>query len=183
MRCTYTNVPHDVNFDRARYQQFLREQKLSERAIERLNIHFIPDFTLSHLRGSEELRAGGAFFRRSREYIANMNETAPAFYRPVNPDNQYATIFLRPMKCHMATHLINRTFLHETRHHIQHCLNLPYCRSRPENAMFASLEWKDQPWEKDAENFARDYVNQVCFFLPVPRPWKRSDLPHSSEKE
>jgi hypothetical protein len=179
MRCTYTNVSHDINFDRARYQQFLREQGLCEHDIKHLNIHFMNDFTLSHLRGSEELLASGAFFQRGKEYVAKMNETASAFYRPVNPDNQYAAIFFRPKKCLPR---LNYTFLHETRHHIQHCLNLPYCRSSPGNEMFASLEWKDQPWEIDAEKFAEDHVNQVSFFLPVPRPWKRSDLPHPMKR-
>ena len=173
MRCTYTNVQRDINFDRTRYQQFLREQGLSERDITYLNIHFIADFTLSHLRGSEELRAGGAFFQRGREYIEQENKTTPAFYRPVNPDSKYAAIFFRPMKCLLW---LNHTLLHETRHHIQHCQNLPCCRTRLENEGLDSLEWKDRPWEKDAEKFANDHVNQVSFFLSVPRPLKRSDL-------
>jgi hypothetical protein len=96
MRCSYTKVSRDIHFDRARYQQFLREQGLCEHDINYLNIHFIHDFTLSQLRGSEELRAGGAFFQRGEEYVAKMNETASAFYRPVNPDNQYAAIFFSP---------------------------------------------------------------------------------------
>jgi hypothetical protein len=175
MRCTYTNVPRDVNFDRARYQQFLREQGLSERDIKRLNIHFVNDFTLSHFKGSEELLAGGAFFQRGREYIEKQNKTTPAFYRPVNPDNMYAAIFLRPKKC-PTPHLLHRTLLHETRHHIQHCQNLSRCRTSPGNEVFASLEWKDQPWEKDAEKFAEDHVDQVSFFLLVSRPLKRGDL-------
>ena len=180
MRCSYTHVSHDINFDRARYQQFLREQGLCEHNINYLNIHFINDFTLSHFRGNEELLAGGAFFQRGKEFVAKMNETASAFYRPVNPDNQYAAIFFRPKKCIPR---LNYTFLHETRHHIQHCLNLPCCRSSPGNEMFASLEWKDQPWEFDAEKFAEDHVNQVSFFLLVPRPWKRSDLPPPMKRE
>ena len=175
MQCTYTNVSHDIHFDRAGYQQFLREQGLDEHAIKYLNLHFINDFTLSHFRGSEELLAGGAFFQRGKDYIAKMNEMTPAFYRPVHPECKYAAIFLRP-KMGSLPYRLNRTLLHETRHHLQHCQNLPSCRSRPGNEVFASLEWKDQPWEIDAEKFAEDYVNQVAFFLPVPRPWKRSDL-------
>jgi hypothetical protein len=180
MRCTYTKVSRDIHFDRARYQQFLREQGLCEHDINYLNIHFIHDFTLSQLRGSEELRAGGAFFQRGEEYVAKMNETASAFYRPVNPDNQYAAIFFRPNKC---LPLLNYTFLHETKHHIQHCLKESCCRCSPGNEMFASLEWKDQPWEIDAEKFAEDRVNQVSFFLPVPRPWKRGKLPPPMKRE
>jgi hypothetical protein len=176
MRCTYTNVPRDVNFDRIRYQQFLREQGLSERDIKRLNIHFINDFTLSHFKGSEELLADGAFFQRGREYVEEQNKTARAFYRPVNPDNMYAAIFLRPEKC-PTLYFLHHTLLHETRHHIQHCQNLSCCRTSPGNEGLASLEWKDRPSEKDAEKFADDHVNQVSFFLSVPRPWKRSDLP------
>jgi hypothetical protein len=45
----------------------------------------------------------------------------------------------------------------------------PYYSSRAYNE-------RNQPWEIDAEEFARRYVNQACFFLPVSRPLKRSDL-------
>ena len=75
MQCTYTNVSPDIHFDRARYQQFLREQGLNEHAIKYLNIHFITDFTLSHLRSSEELLAGGTFFQRGKEYVEQENRT------------------------------------------------------------------------------------------------------------
>jgi hypothetical protein len=109
MRCTYTNVPHDVNFDKIRYQQFLREQGLSEHAIKYLNIHFINDFTLSHFKGSEELLADGAFFQRGREYVEEQNKMARAFYRPVNPDNMYAAIFLRPKKCPTPYQSVEKT--------------------------------------------------------------------------
>ena len=176
MRCTYTNVTHDIHFDQTRYQQFLREQGLNEYAIKYLNIHFIHDFTLSHFRGSEELLASGTFFQRGKEYVEQENRTTRAFYRPVRPDSKYAAIFLRPKKC-PTPYCFHHTLLHETGHHIQHCQNLPCCRSSPGNEVFASLEWKDQPWEIDAEKFAEDHVNQVSFLLSVPRPWKRSDLP------
>lgn len=175
MRCYYTflGIDFDIEFDKTGYQQFLREQKLSEQDIKYLNIHFIRDFTLSHLRGSEELCAGGAFFQRGREYAEKMNKTASAFYRPVNPDNQYAAIFFRPNKCLPR---LNHTFLHETKHHIQHCLKESRCRSHPGNEMFASLEWKDQPWEIDAEEFAEKYFHSHAFLQKVPHRLQRSDL-------
>jgi hypothetical protein len=175
MRCynTFHSIQFDVQFDQMGYQQFLREQGLSEHAIKHLNIHFINDFTLSHLRESVELVAGGTFFQRGKEYVEQENRTTPAFYRPVDPPCDYAAIFLRPERCYTR---LNRTFLHETRHHIQHCLNSPYCRSYPGNEVFASLEWKDRPWEIDAEKFAEDHVNQVSFLQMVPHRMQRSDL-------
>ncbi len=177
MRCysTFRSIQFDVLFDRTGYQQFLRAQRLNEHDIKFLNIHFIADFTLSHFSGSDDLAAGGTFFQRGREYIEQENKTTPAFYRPVNPDNTYAAIFLRPEKCHMSADLINRTFLHETGHHIQHCRNLPCCRSRPENEVFASLEWKDRPWEIHAEKFAYDFQSNT-FLQMVPHHLERSDL-------
>ena len=175
MRCTYTNVTHDIHFDQTRYQQFLREQGLNEHAIKYLNIHFINDFTLSHFRGSEELLAGGTFFQRGKEYVEQENRTTPAFYRPVHPDSKYAAIFLRPKKC-STPYLLHRTLLHETRHHIQHCQNSSYCRSSPGNEVFASLEWKDQPWEIDAEDFADKHFRSHAFLQMVPHRLQRSDL-------
>lgn len=178
MRCydkSFHSIQFDIQFDKMGYQRFLREQGLSEHQIKYLSIHFVTDFTLSHFRGSEELAAGGTFFQRDREYVEEQNKTTPAFYRPVNPDNTYAAIFLRPGICHSSAHL-NHTFLHETRHHIQHCLNLACCRSSPGNEVFASLEWKDQPWESDAEHFAYQYSRSHTFLRMVPHHLQRSDL-------
>jgi hypothetical protein len=173
---SFHSIHFDIQFDKAGYQQFLREQRLSEHQIKYLNIHLINDFTLSHFKGNDALTASGAFFKRGREYIEKHSKTTPAFYRPMNPDNAYAAIFLRPEKCHMSTDLINRTFLHETRHHIQHCQNLLCCRSSPGNEVFASLEWKDQPWEIDAEQFADKYFCSHTFLRMVPHRLQRSDL-------
>lgn len=165
----YRKSFHSIEFDRAGYQQFLREQKLSEHQIKYLDIHLITDFTLSHFRGSEELLAGGPFFRRGEEYIEQENSITRGFYRPVNPDNTYAAIFLRPKKCHMDADLINRTFLHETGHHIQHCRNLLCCRSSPGNEVFASLERKVQLREIDADQFADKHFRFHTFLRMVPQ--------------
>jgi hypothetical protein len=172
---SFHSIQFDVQFDKAGYQQFLIEQKVSEHQIKYLDIHLITDFTLSHFRGSEELLAGGAFFQRGREYIEKHSKTTQGFYRPVNPDNTYAAIFLRPEKCHTSAEL-NHTFLHETRHHIQHCRNLLCCRSSTGNEVFASLEWGDQPWEIDAEQFADKYFWSHIFLRMVPHEFQRSDL-------
>src|SRR5258706_16304843 len=134
---TFHSIQFDIHFDKTGYQQFLREQELSEHAIKRLNIHFINDFTLSRFKGCVDLAPGGAFFQRDKEYIEQENQATSAFYRPVDPPCDYAAIFLRPEKCPTLARL-NRTFLHETRHHIQHCLNSPYCRSYPGNEAFDS---------------------------------------------
>jgi hypothetical protein len=175
MRCYSNKFVHDIQFDKTRYQQFLREQGLSEHDIKHLNIRLITDFTCSHFRGNVDLEEGGAYFRRCREYVEKENKTTLAFYRPYDPPSEYAAIFLRPAKCHTPAHL-NHTFLHETRHHIQHCLKLP-CK-RPVDAPVESEvpNERNQPWEIDAEQFARAYANRVSFFLPVSRPLKRSDL-------
>ncbi len=55
MRCYYAKDYCDYQFDKAGYQQFLREQGLSEHDIKRLNIHLITDFTCSHFRGNVDL--------------------------------------------------------------------------------------------------------------------------------
>jgi len=177
MRCYYTKFVHDIQFDKTEYQQFLREQGLSEHDIKRLNIHFITDFTLSDFEGSIDLAEGGAFFQRGKEYVEQENKTTLAFYRPYDPpDSEYAAIFLRPAKCHTPAHL-NHTFLHETRHHIQHCLKLSCCSAvaiRVENEAHRA---RSQPWEVDADQFATKYLNQVSPFLQtISRPLTRSDL-------
>jgi hypothetical protein len=162
MRCyhTFRSIEFDIQFDQTGYQRFLREQGLSEYDIKHLHIHFITNFTCSHFKGCVDLKPGGAFFRRGKEYVEQENETTPAFYRPVAPPGKCAAIFLRPEKCYAS---LNRTFLHETRHHLQHCLNSPSCRRYPGNERFASLEWKDRPWERDAEEFAEKYFRSHVF--------------------
>lgn len=165
-----------LQIDRTGYQQFLREQRLNEHDIKFLNIHFVTDFTLSHFKGCAELAAGGAFFKRGREYVEQENKTTRAFYQPVHPNSKYAAIFLRPAKCHTPAHL-NSVFLHETRHHIQHCRNLP-C-SKPLD--YASVDGvmsneRNQPWEIDAEEFADKYSRSNTFLQMVPHRLKRSDL-------
>jgi hypothetical protein len=180
MRCYYTKFVYDIQFDKTRYQQFLREQGLSEHDITHLNILFITDFTHSHFRSSPTFAAGGTFFQRDREYVEKMNETALGLYRPYYPSRAYAAIFLRPERYKTSVYLnqkfLNETLLHETRHHIQQCLELPCCK--PVNAPVESERpnERNQPWEIDAEQFAGAYVNRVSFFLPVSRPLKRSDL-------
>jgi hypothetical protein len=182
MRCYYTKFVHDIHFDKARYQQFLKEQGLSEHDIKHLNILFITDFTLAHFRDSPVLAAGGAFCQRDREYVAKRNEMARGLYRPYSPSRAYAAIFLRPEQYKTPVHLLNPIFLnvdllHETRHHIQYCLDLP-CSKPVDDALVDSeaLNERNQPWEIDAEEFASRYANRVSFFLPVSRPLKRSDL-------
>ena len=93
-------------FDKAGYQQFLREQELSEYDIKHLNIHLITDFTSAHFKGCVDLAPGGAFFQRGREYVEQENKTTRAFYQPVHPDSTYAAIFLRPAKCHLLARLL-----------------------------------------------------------------------------
>ncbi len=176
MRCYSHRLFRDIQFDRTGYQQFLREQGLSEQDIKRLNIHFITDFTCSHFRGCVELAPGGAFFQRCKEYVKQENQATLAFYRPYDPPCEYAAIFLRPAKCHTPAHL-NRTFLHETRHHIQHCLKLPCCTAVNAGVANEVGGAKNQPWEIDADQFAEKYINQISFFFPpVSRKLKRSDL-------
>lgn len=165
----------EFQFDKARYQQFLREQELSEHHIKRLNIHLITDFTCSHFKGSVDLEEGGAYFHRCREYVEKENRTTLGFYRPYDLPSKFAAIFLRPGKCHPAATL-HQTFLHETRHHIQHCRKLSCC-----SAVNAGIEGeehssKKQPWEIDADDFANKYSNLPFFILPVSRPLRRSDL-------
>src|SRR5437899_11965996 len=97
MRCYYTKFAQDIHFDKTRYQQFLREQKLNEHDIKRLNILFITDFTLAHFRGSSYLAPGGAFFQREREYVTKRNnQESLGLYRPSCPSRPYAAIFIRP---------------------------------------------------------------------------------------
>ncbi|SRR6266436_7661358 len=175
MRCYYARAYCAYQFDKTGYQQFLREQGLSEHDIKHLNIRLITDFTCSHFRGHVDLEEGGTYFHRCREYVEKENKTTLAFYRPYDPPSEYAAIFLRPAKCHTPAHL-NHTFLHETRHHIQHCLKLPCCSAvNPgiENEVHGA---KNQPWEIDADQFARNYSNIYSFLLPVSRLLKRSDL-------
>jgi hypothetical protein len=175
MRCynTFRSLRSDIQFDQTGYQQFLREQGLSEHAIKYLNIHLINDFTLSHLRGSVELAAGGAFFQRGREYVEKYNEKTLGLYRPVDPPCDYAAIFLRPEKCYTPARL-NHTFLHETRHHIQHCLKLSCCSIFHEHVEAHSA--RNQPWEIDADEFAEKYFRSHTFLQIVPHRLQRSDL-------
>jgi len=165
----------EYQFEKASYQQFLREQGLSEHDIKRLNIRLITDFTCSHFKGSVDLKEGGAYFHRCREYVERDNKTTLGFYRPYDPPHKFAAIFLRPGKCHTAATL-HQTFLHETRHHLQHCLKLSCC-----SAVNAGIEGeedraKNQPWEIDADEFAENYSHIPFFILPVFRPLRRSDL-------
>jgi hypothetical protein len=146
------------------------------------NIHLITDFTRLHFKGNVNLEEGGAYFQRDKEYVEKMNEIALGLYRPYDPPtSEHAAIFLRPEKYKTPVHLmdpifLNRTLLHETRHHMQHCLELP-CRKPVHAPVESELpNERNQPWEIDAEKFASAYVNQVSFFLPVSRPLKRSDL-------
>jgi hypothetical protein len=176
--CTFRSFEYDIQFDRTGYQQFLREQELSEYDITHLNIHLITNFTLSHFKGNNDLAPGGAFFQRGREYIEQENKTTKGLYREYDPPSKYAAIFLRPGLCHIwdtSAHL-NHTFLHETRHHIQHCLKLSCCSRSPGNEVFASLAAKDQPWEIDAEEFADKHFQSHTFLQLVPHHLQRSDL-------
>src|SRR5215471_10767464 len=95
----------EYQFEKARYQQFLREQGLCEYDSKHLNIHFITNYTCSHFKGSVDLEEGGAYFQRCREYVEKHNKTTPAFYRPYDPPSKFAAIFLRPGKCHTPAHL------------------------------------------------------------------------------
>lgn len=183
MRCYYENAYRDIQFDKAAYQQFLREQGLSEYDITRLNILFITNFTLAHFRGSPALAPGGAFFQRDREYVTKRNkQESLGLYRPYYPSRPYAAIFLRPEQrktpvCHLDPIFLNETVLHETRHHIQCCLDLP-CNKPVEDAPVGDdlPNERNQPWEVDAEGFAREHLKKVSFFLRVSCPLKRSDL-------
>jgi hypothetical protein len=183
MRCYYTKFAQDIHFDKIRYQQFLREQGLREYDIKHLNIFFITDFTHAHFRGSPALADGGAFFQRDEEYVAKRNEMALGLYRPYYPPSRpYAAIFLRPEQRKTPVHrldpiFLNETLLHETRHHIQSCLDLPCCKPIDDApADGDTFNERNQPWEIDAEEFAYRYVNQLSFFLPISRQWKRSDF-------
>ncbi len=177
MRCYSEKSLRDIQFDKAGYQRFLTEQGLSEHDIKRLNICLLTDFTCSHFKDCVDLAPGGTYFHRCREYVEQENKTTLAFYRPYDlPDSKNAAIFLRPAKCHTPAHL-NQTFLHETRHHIQHCLKLPCCSAANTDVENEAHRAKNQPWEIDADQFAMMYVNRVAFFvLPASRPPKRSDL-------
>jgi len=173
--CTFRSFEYDIQFDKAGYQQFLREQELSEYDITHLNVYLITDFTLSHFKGSKDLAPGGAFFQRGREYVEQENKKTKGLYREYDPPRKYAAIFLRPGLCHIwdtSAHL-NHTFLHETRHHIQHCLDLLCNRSSPE---YESLAWKDRPWEINADEFADKYVQSHTFLHVVPHRLTRSDI-------
>src|SRR6266849_1545954 len=181
MRCYYTKFVQDIHFDKTRYQQFLREQGLREHDIKHLNILFITNFTLAHFRGSPALADGGAFFQSDREYVAKRNEMALGLYRPYYPSRAYAAIFLRPEQYKTPVRhnqlFLNVDLLHETRHHIQYCLDLPCCKPVDDAPVDSeALNERNQPWEIDAEEFASRYANRVSFFLPVSRPLKRSDL-------
>ncbi len=176
MRCYYDPVSCDIQLDKTRYQQFLREQELSEYDISHLNIHFVPEFTCTHFKGCVDLAPGGAYFQRGREYVEQENKQTLAFYRPYDPpDCKYAAIFLRLARGYSLEHL-NSTFLHETRHHIQHCRNLPCCSAVSAGIENEAFRSRNQPWEIDAEGFARKHAYRVCFLLPVSHPLKRSDL-------
>jgi hypothetical protein len=182
VRCYYTKFAHDIQFDEMLYQQFLKEQGLREHDIEHLTIHFITDFTSSHFKGNVHLEEGGAYFQRDEEYVEKMNETTLGLYQPYDPPtSDYAAIFLRPEKYKTPVHLLdpiflNHPLLHETRHHIQHCLEFP-CRKPVHAPVESELpNERNQPWERDAEQFASAYAGQVFFILPVSHPPKRSDL-------
>jgi hypothetical protein len=176
MRCYYETAYCDIQFDKAGYQQFLRDQGLSEHDIKHLSICFITDFTCLHFKGSIDLEEGGAFYKRCREYVEEHNKTTGGLYRPHDPpSSEYAAIFLRPAK-YLTPARWNHTFLHETRHHIQHCLKLPCCSIVHAGVANEAHSAKNQPWEIDADQFAEKYVNQISFFLPVSRPLRRSDL-------
>lgn len=184
MRCFFEKAYRDIQFDMAAYQQFLRECedcKLSEYDIKHLNIRFITDFTRSHFTGCAALAPDGAFFQREREYVATMNEAAGGFYKPYDPPDKFATIFVRSGHFHLPIQLMNPTFLnalllHETRHHIQHCRSLPW--KRPVDAIIDSHEPNERnyPWEKDAEDFAYRYGNRISFLTRVSHPPTRSEL-------
>lgn len=181
MRCYSERADSIIQFDKEEYQKFLKNQGLSEHDIKRLNILFITNFTLAHFTGSPTFAPEGTYFQRAKEYVTKMNEKALGLYRPSYPSRAHAAIFLRPGRYKTPVHLINPIFLnevllHETRHHIQSCLNLS-CK-RPVDAAVNSNapNERDQPWEIDAEDFAMRYVKQVSFLRIVSRPLQRSDL-------
>jgi hypothetical protein len=182
MRCYSHTFVHDIHFDKTRYQQFLREQGLREHDITHLNIHLITDFTRLHFKGGVDLEEGGAFYGRCKEYMEEQNKMTAGLYRPYDPpSSEYAAIFLRPEQYKAPVRLmdpifLNHTFLHETRHHIQHCLKLPCCSTVNAGVANEAHSARNQPWEVDAEQFANEHVNQVSFFISVSRPLKRSDL-------
>lgn len=183
MRCYYESAYRDIQFDKAAYQQFLREQGLREYDITHLNILFITDFTLVHFRGSPKLAPGGAFFQCDREYITKRNkQESLGLYRPYYPSRLYAAIFLRPEQRktpvrHLDPIFLNETLLHETRHHIQYCQKMECSKPVDDAPVDDDLpNERNQPWEIDAEDFTRKHLKQVSFFLPVSRPLKRSDL-------
>jgi len=183
MQCYYNKFVHDIRFDKAGYQQFLREQGLSEHDVTHLNILFITNFTLAHFRGSSALAPGGAFFQRDREYVTKRNkQESLGLYRPYYPSRPYAAIFLRPEQRktpvrHLDPIFLNETLLHETRHHIQYCQKMECCKPVDDGPVGDDLpNERNQPWEIDAEDFTRKHLKQVSFFLPVSRPLKRSDL-------
>lgn len=172
----FRSIQFDIQFDKTGYQQFLREQELSEHDIKHLNIHLITDFTLSHFRGNDELAAGGAFFQRGREYVEQENKTTIGLYRPVDPFCEYAAIFLRPAAMYYSSPRLNHTFLHETRHHIQHCLKLPCCSKFHDGIVNEAHSARNQPWEIDAEQFATRYFGSHTFLQIIPHRLQRSDL-------
>lgn len=141
---------------------------MSEQDIRRLDIHFVTKFTWLHLVSRAFVRMlnesdRAALQEKCRVYEEEYNNTAAAFYRPrptliTHPG---AAILLSPRQSLTMRHL-NRTFLHETRHHIQDCLGLPCAQRSPETE---SLEWEYLPWEIDAIQFADQYCQQVSFFL------------------
>src|SRR6266849_3816718 len=172
----YSNkLVRDVQFDKAQYQQFLRDQGLREHDITHLNIHLITDFTVLHFKGDVNLEEGGAYFQRDKEYVEEHNKTTDGLYRPYDQPCEYAAIFLRPARYFTLWHW-NHTLLHETRHHIQHCLKLPCCSTVNAGVANEAHSARNQPWEIDAEQFASAYAGRISFFLPVSRPLKRSDL-------
>jgi len=178
MQCYYTfhSIQFDIQFDKTGYQQFLREQGLSEHDIKHINILFITDFTCSHFRGCVDLAAGGAFFQHGKEYVEQENKKTLGLYRPVDPPGEYAAIFLRPAAMYFSSPRLNHTFLHETRHHIQHCLKLPSCSTVHPRVANEAHSARNQPWEIDAEEFADKYFRFHTFLQIVPHHLQRSDL-------
>src|SRR6266480_1638167 len=171
MQCysLFHNIRFDIHFDRAEYQQFLREQELSEHDITYLDIHLIDDFTLSHFLGDDDLAPGGAFSQRGEEYVEQKNMENQGLYRSVDSHHPHAAIFVRPHRCCTSARL-NHVFLHETRHHIQQCQNMSW------GEVPAWLEWKDRPWEIDAEKFAYKFAQSHTFLHMVDHTLQRSDL-------
>ena len=181
MRCYTEKAYRIIQFDKIEYQKFLKNQGLSERDIKRLNILFITNFTPAHFSGSPTLAPGGAYFQHTGEYVAKMNDKARGLYRPSYLPDTYAAIFLRPGQHKTPIHMMNPIFLnevllHETRHHIQHCLKLSCMKSFDSVVDSDAPSERDQPWEMDAEDFAAKYVKQVSFLSIVLPPTRRSDL-------